>query len=248
VFTFLSGLSLLLCVATVLLEARSQTVRDQVLAAARGGRLRWVESADGRVTLVSVGQWPYSEPLQHSDRADWFAGGRYHTVRPSAREWSGFGVRMVHGVGEVKVWTKGPPFMKDGETAVVMDVLRQSRWHGGASVSLGPVGNRGTGWWASHDFGDVFQVTSPPMPMWAVSIGHGLAAAVFAVPPAAWMLLAARRAVAARRRAERGLCTGCGYDLRGNASGVCPECGAALGATGRPRGDAGAFEGGASAR
>lgn len=25
---------------------------------------------------------------------------------------------------------------------------------------------------------------------------------------------------------ERGLCAGCGYDLTGNASGVCPECGA----------------------
>ena len=26
---------------------------------------------------------------------------------------------------------------------------------------------------------------------------------------------------------ERGLCAGCGYDPRGNAGGVCPECGEA---------------------
>jgi hypothetical protein len=28
-----------------------------------------------------------------------------------------------------------------------------------------------------------------------------------------------------RRRRRRGLCVPCGYDLRGNISGVCPECG-----------------------
>jgi hypothetical protein len=29
-------------------------------------------------------------------------------------------------------------------------------------------------------------------------------------------------------RQERGLCTRCGYDLTGNVSGVCPECGTAI--------------------
>jgi hypothetical protein len=29
-------------------------------------------------------------------------------------------------------------------------------------------------------------------------------------------------------RQERGLCTRCGYDLTGNESGVCPECGTAI--------------------
>jgi len=28
-----------------------------------------------------------------------------------------------------------------------------------------------------------------------------------------------------RRRARPGLCSRCGYDLKGNLSGVCPECG-----------------------
>ncbi len=30
-----------------------------------------------------------------------------------------------------------------------------------------------------------------------------------------------------RHRRKRGLCAGCGYDLTGNVSGVCPECGCA---------------------
>ena len=34
----------------------------------------------------------------------------------------------------------------------------------------------------------------------------------------------ARRIVSARRKAA-GLCAACGYDLTGNVSGVCPECG-----------------------
>jgi hypothetical protein len=35
------------------------------------------------------------------------------------------------------------------------------------------------------------------------------------------------RAFWKRRRNARG-CLGCGYDLTGNISGVCPECGAAV--------------------
>jgi hypothetical protein len=31
-----------------------------------------------------------------------------------------------------------------------------------------------------------------------------------------------------RRRRDLGQCIGCGYDLTGNVSGVCPECGAAI--------------------
>ena len=31
------------------------------------------------------------------------------------------------------------------------------------------------------------------------------------------------------RRRRRGLCTACGYNLTGNASGVCSECGEAVG-------------------
>jgi hypothetical protein len=47
--------------------------------------------------------------------------------------------------------------------------------------------------------------------------------------PAAWMLAAwpLRRALASRR-AREGLCRMCGYNLVGNASGRCPECGTPL--------------------
>ncbi|MDB5172513.1 MAG: hypothetical protein JWN51_1286 [Phycisphaerales bacterium] len=32
-----------------------------------------------------------------------------------------------------------------------------------------------------------------------------------------------------RARRKRGLCIPCGYDLAGNVSGICPECGAKVG-------------------
>ena len=57
------------------------------------------------------------------------------------------------------------------------------------------------------------------VPTWFVQL-MGLACGV----SAAWQALGAARR---RRRAATGLCAACGYDLTGNVSGVCPECGAA---------------------
>ena len=42
-----------------------------------------------------------------------------------------------------------------------------------------------------------------------------------AILPALWF----RDHLARRRRLRTGLCRSCGYDLTGNTSGVCPECG-----------------------
>ena len=53
------------------------------------------------------------------------------------------------------------------------------------------------------------------MPTWG-------AALAFATYPT---LAFIRRPLRRRRRKRRGLCLACGYDLRANTSGVCPECG-----------------------
>jgi hypothetical protein len=42
----------------------------------------------------------------------------------------------------------------------------------------------------------------------------------------AFAVLRQRGAARSRECAESGCCGGCGYDLTGNTSGVCPECGA----------------------
>ena len=41
---------------------------------------------------------------------------------------------------------------------------------------------------------------------------------------AIWFLIALPR-IRRRRRRSKGECVRCGYDLTGNTSGVCPECG-----------------------
>ena len=48
----------------------------------------------------------------------------------------------------------------------------------------------------------------------------------------AWRLLERRRTLRSRRR-SKGLCTECGYDLTGNVSGKCPECGTLVSAKAR---------------
>lgn len=48
-----------------------------------------------------------------------------------------------------------------------------------------------------------------------------------AIPATAFLplLVFVRGPLRRKRRRKRGLCEGCGYDLRGNVSGVCSECG-----------------------
>lgn len=55
------------------------------------------------------------------------------------------------------------------------------------------------------------------MPLW------GIASALFAWPATAALLTWLKR-----RKHDAGLCESCGYDLTGNVSGTCPECGQTL--------------------
>ena len=58
-------------------------------------------------------------------------------------------------------------------------------------------------------------------------VPHVYVGALLCVYPAYVTVRRRRSSPASRRR--RGLCEGCGYDLTGNKSGVCPECGAPIG-------------------
>ena len=51
---------------------------------------------------------------------------------------------------------------------------------------------------------------------------------LFASYPIVHLVLFVRGPYRRRRRARRGLCLSCGYDLTGNTSDVCPECGQAI--------------------
>ena len=76
----------------------------------------------------------------------------------------------------------------------------------------------GFGFWAARGADPAFRQRLLIIPTWALF-------AATAAAPLAW---SARRVIALRRRLRdrrHGLCLACGYDLTGNVSGVCPECG-----------------------
>ena len=58
----------------------------------------------------------------------------------------------------------------------------------------------------------------------AAGLRYRWCAAATAALPALWLAARTRRVAVRRRRARRGLCPGCGYDLR--ATRRCSECGA----------------------
>ncbi len=62
----------------------------------------------------------------------------------------------------------------------------------------------------------------PGSSLWWVEAPLGAVGALLATGPLASILHAHWQA---RRRRKRGLCLTCGYNLTGNTSGVCPECG-----------------------
>jgi len=64
--------------------------------------------------------------------------------------------------------------------------------------------------------------------IWQLKVRYALLAMLFAIYPAIFFIRSYRR----RRLNRQALqpCGKCGYDLQGNKSGVCPECGTAAGA------------------
>jgi hypothetical protein len=82
-----------------------------------------------------------------------------------------------------------------------------------------------------HDVGDglfgnpATLAETTPVTGFTVELPYWFVVLLTAVLPG----LATFRALRSRRRGHMGQCGGCGYNLTGNVSGVCPECGAAAG-------------------
>jgi hypothetical protein len=66
--------------------------------------------------------------------------------------------------------------------------------------------------------------SGPVLPLVSINVPLIWPTLLTAVPPLAWLVLHLRR----RRRLGTNLCIKCGYNLTGNVSGVCPECGTAV--------------------
>jgi hypothetical protein len=64
-----------------------------------------------------------------------------------------------------------------------------------------------------------------PGPYTRVTIYYWVPACLLAMPLILTFLVRRRHKVMLRHRKSKGLCLACGYDLRGNSSERCPECG-----------------------
>lgn len=88
-------------------------------------------------------------------------------------------------------------------------------------------------WHDRADLPDAIQVAMTGRLFWCgltdqSPIGAVIRFPLWIVPPLAWAWpcwVLARHWLSQRRRRGRRLCQVCGYHLRGNVSGVCPECG-----------------------
>src|SRR5688572_25942473 len=70
----------------------------------------------------------------------------------------------------------------------------------------------------------VGDMAGPPVPFQEVSAPCAMLAVLAAFLPAGWLGQRAWQGARRKRLASRGLCRGCGYDLRATP-GRCPECG-----------------------
>lgn len=145
---------------------------------------------------------------------------RMYVVRPLAgtqtvdhdpRPWRARAWLDARGV-EVTVWDAGWP-------------LRAAEWHfrspvGGQGRSGQPMTPHMVGVWRPTRSGSHWFI--PVLPLWPGLLGNTLFYALLVLTPLA--LLRWRKL---RRRARRGLCVACGYEL-GEGVGACPECGLTL--------------------
>jgi len=185
-FTFISGLSLLLCIAAMCFWVRTSSEPFQwEWVSTRGLEDPAWQHGELMVGLGRVGyvaSWPEANCTQ-----------RY--FKPSRRFLTMTPARFSTYVYQYDPWTTG---------SLSRPALKETNhwWHGIQYVRLTDTLNRVT-------------LRQMWLPFWLI-------ASALILLPLVWAIIRLR----AWRRGRLGRCPSCGYNLTGNISGVCPECGA----------------------
>ena len=203
-FNFAAFVSLLLCAATVVLWIGFSDVGEDFFVATGGGTVWNFSSSGGVLCATRYVGWPRPVRLYHRIQD----GYPFRVVNPVfAIEWAG-----AHRTE----WRRGGFYFA----------------HGTVCVMLGKDGAADYG----HSTNSVIQMLqnftsqkfSPPFPFWSVGIPCWLAVVIFALLPTFLVCRSAIGRLRGRLRTSLGRCYKCGYDLAGNTSGLCPECGSTI--------------------
>ncbi len=103
-----------------------------------------------------------------------------------------------------------------------------SRWEMTVSWDIAPIFELSRAVYWSQNLGYAGSIRFVAFQVATLSIPWIPTAALFLTYP---LCVLVRGLLGLRRRHRCGVCTRCGYDLTGNVSGVCPECGTAIEAT-----------------
>jgi hypothetical protein len=212
----LAAISLLICVATMTLRYRSQRQTD-VFMIPTGGQTAILFSTQqgpggrqvgwGELTLLS--RWP-------DPRWGWWSGPGWQNVGPlllHAPSLPRGPYGLLNQLDLYMHWDRSGAFMtpKDSPSGSIAYQNSYVR-----ATALG------------------FPNTLAPPPDSAVVTGRqlrfslGPIVPIAAIIPAIVIVGGVGKLIRSRRRKSQQGCAGCGYNLTGNVSGVCPECGAVI--------------------
>jgi len=195
-FSLASLLSLLLCLATVLLWSKQvQGQEYRFFRSSRGGYWLYLMSGYGGVEGYAGRAWPVAKPVPL------ISHGRFWSTRPF----------VVVSTGDERTY---PPWDWQWRG------MELQRWV--AHVYVRPDGTltNDTDWLQQGS------TESPPMPFLRIEVSHKYAVCLTLVLPAVWCLWTFLQS--RKRKRNAGSCRVCSYNLTGNTSGVCPECGTAI--------------------
>jgi len=212
----LAAISLLLCVATETLRLRS-TYRTDVFMIPTGGQTAILFSSQrgfrrsqvGWGELTFLGGWP-------DPRWGWWSGRGWQNVGPlllSAPFMPRGPMNFWNRLDLYINWDRAGPFMTPKDSPSGSIAYRNSYVR---ATALG------------------FPNTLAPPPDSAVVTGRqvqfslGPIVPIAAIIPAIVIVSGVGKSIRSRRRKSRQGCASCGYNLTGNVSGVCPECGSVI--------------------
>ena len=187
--------------------ARSDDVVDELFID-RSDHQLWISSAGGWIVVTRIPNWHgrmvRDRYVPMGEQLDGLAASEMDTLMPHLQPPRGWMIGAIPFKQLQQLWF-GPPTR----------VIRDDDWHIARVVSGVDAAAAGLG--------------NPPFMVQRFQVRWVVLIATFGTWPAAWIGIGVYRELRTRRRRTRGLCIGCGYDLRGSGEGGrCPECGLAF--------------------